>query len=446
MRFLGLLAALLFSLTSLSSAQLNDPGFLVISGFSNQELLFHSQEIQQTQHVSDLGTTANVVRVFGERVFVVHSGDFMTGEGAEVWYTTMQELSDAVLETREPNWTVLPFPDFSNPWDIHVEENTAFVSLTGSGSVEAVDLWNHDPVHSFTGLDSPQGLACNGDWIAAAESGFGSGTWVNFINMDDYTELVRMGTPRNPVAVTADNTGRFHVLCSGASWTFPPAPAHLKRYSSSLAVEETIELTDYPGAIAMLTDPDNGEQRVVVGDEYAVSGQPLQAFDAMDYTPDETVPDWSTGWTLAPTPTGLALGSTTTYGLILCDSDWQPYEGYPVTMTEAVVGLAYADFSDFVVPDDASIAAIPSSIVLEPAYPNPFNSSSRLAFRLPIGGMTRLTIHNLTGRRVATIVQGDFHAGRHEVTFQAAGLASGRYFAVLYAGGSREVTPLTLVR
>jgi len=70
------------------------------------------------------------------------------------------------------------------------------------------------------------------------------------------------------------------------------------------------------------------------------------------------------------------------------------------------------------------------------AYPNPFNPSVTLSYRLPADGHATLSIHDARGRRVTTLVQGSAPAGDHAVRWHGVDQAgrpvpSGVYLAVL---------------
>jgi hypothetical protein len=86
------------------------------------------------------------------------------------------------------------------------------------------------------------------------------------------------------------------------------------------------------------------------------------------------------------------------------------------------------------------------SFQLAPAYPNPFNPSTTLAFDLPDMGHVRLSIHDLGGREVARLVEGMTACGRHELVWNAAGQASGMYLAVLTSGGRVKSQRLLLIK
>jgi len=77
---------------------------------------------------------------------------------------------------------------------------------------------------------------------------------------------------------------------------------------------------------------------------------------------------------------------------------------------------------------------IPPDFALSSAYPNPFNPITTLAFALPEAMKVNLAVYDITGRLIATLVNGWRDAGTHEVTFDGSKLASGMYVYRLKAG------------
>lgn len=52
-------------------------------------------------------------------------------------------------------------------------------------------------------------------------------------------------------------------------------------------------------------------------------------------------------------------------------------------------------------------------MTLEQNYPNPFNPATKIAFSLTGAGQVMLEIYGLTGRRVATLIDGAVEAGTY---------------------------------
>lgn len=90
--------------------------------------------------------------------------------------------------------------------------------------------------------------------------------------------------------------------------------------------------------------------------------------------------------------------------------------------------------------------SLPTSFRLEPPYPNPFNSQARVSFTLPKRSQVALSVYDLRGRRVMTVLDGVRSAGRHATTIDASRLSSGTYLLRLEAGSFSDVRRLTLVK
>lgn len=89
---------------------------------------------------------------------------------------------------------------------------------------------------------------------------------------------------------------------------------------------------------------------------------------------------------------------------------------------------------------------VPRGEGLAASFPNPAVASVRIPFALSEAGSITLTVHDILGRRVATLAEDAFSAGRHTVTWNMAGVASGVYIVRLQAGGQTSTQRVTVVR
>jgi hypothetical protein len=83
--------------------------------------------------------------------------------------------------------------------------------------------------------------------------------------------------------------------------------------------------------------------------------------------------------------------------------------------------------------DQERLAAIPKSYELFQNYPNPFNPQTQIRYDLPAPGRVNVTVYNILGQKVKTLVDEHRDAGRWSVTWQANDdqgeeVASGIYF------------------
>lgn len=91
-------------------------------------------------------------------------------------------------------------------------------------------------------------------------------------------------------------------------------------------------------------------------------------------------------------------------------------------------------WGDWLSGPDVIGAEIPISFSLKPAHPNPFNPVTTLSFALPQAAHVKLSVYDVAGRLVATLVNGWRDAGTHQAMFDASNLASGVYVYRINAG------------
>lgn len=90
--------------------------------------------------------------------------------------------------------------------------------------------------------------------------------------------------------------------------------------------------------------------------------------------------------------------------------------------------------------------SIPKSYELFQNYPNPFNSSTKIEYDLPKSITIRLTVYNVLGKEVKTLVNEKQNAGSYQVEFDGGNLPSGVYFYKLTAGDFTAVRKLVLLK
>jgi hypothetical protein len=80
----------------------------------------------------------------------------------------------------------------------------------------------------------------------------------------------------------------------------------------------------------------------------------------------------------------------------------------------------------------------PEAFEIASAYPNPFATSTTIAYDLPRAGAVSAGVFDIRGRKVATLFDGVQRAGRQELRWNASSAADGVYFVrVDYANQSR---------
>ena len=111
--------------------------------------------------------------------------------------------------------------------------------------------------------------------------------------------------------------------------------------------------------------------------------------------------------------------------------DWTYDSDNSVTTASLGVG-DYAAGSDGLTLNHREI--IPDVTMLDPAYPNPFNNQTTIRFGLPEDERVRITVYDLTGRRVSTLIDRHAQAGWHSEVWTPRLLANGEYLVRMESG------------
>ncbi len=95
---------------------------------------------------------------------------------------------------------------------------------------------------------------------------------------------------------------------------------------------------------------------------------------------------------------------------------------------------------------EKNVKTIPKEFSLFQNYPNPFNPSTNIGFTLPFSSKVKVTVYNQLGQIIATITDGEYSAGTHQLHFNAGNLASGVYYYRINAGPYTQVKKMILIK
>lgn len=79
-------------------------------------------------------------------------------------------------------------------------------------------------------------------------------------------------------------------------------------------------------------------------------------------------------------------------------------------------------------------------------YPNPFNPATSISFTLPRSEMVKLTVYNLLGQKIKTLIDEFKEAGVHYVNFNAKDLNSGIYIYKIETVSFTQTRKMTLIK
>ncbi|NBW93852.1 MAG: T9SS C-terminal target domain-containing protein, partial [Bacteroidetes bacterium] len=91
-------------------------------------------------------------------------------------------------------------------------------------------------------------------------------------------------------------------------------------------------------------------------------------------------------------------------------------------------------------------AQLPQQVELAQNFPNPFNPTTTIAFRLDQSQEVRLSVHDVLGREIAVLVDGIQPAGTFQTGFDASNLASGMYIYRLQTAAGVVSKTMTLLK
>jgi hypothetical protein len=98
-----------------------------------------------------------------------------------------------------------------------------------------------------------------------------------------------------------------------------------------------------------------------------------------------------------------------------------------------------------VLPAEPAPAELPERFALLPAYPNPFNNTTRLPLELTRSMMVEFSVYDIRGRRVQLFGR-MMNAGRNEVSIDGTNLSSGVYMVRAQAGQVRDTQRIILIK
>ena len=100
-------------------------------------------------------------------------------------------------------------------------------------------------------------------------------------------------------------------------------------------------------------------------------------------------------------------------------------------------------------PLGTNIEILPESEIksfsLQQNYPNPFNPGTVIRWQLAVSSDVELSVYNLLGQKVTTLVSEKQQAGYHKVEWDAGQMASGVYYYLINAGEFQDVRKMVLL-
>ncbi len=89
---------------------------------------------------------------------------------------------------------------------------------------------------------------------------------------------------------------------------------------------------------------------------------------------------------------------------------------------------------------------IPKEFTITSVYPNPFNSTSKINFKMPSAGHVTVNVFDISGRLVRNIAEQTYGTGHHTLEWKGEGLSGGVYFTHISVGNRSEYVKMILMK
>ena len=106
----------------------------------------------------------------------------------------------------------------------------------------------------------------------------------------------------------------------------------------------------------------------------------------------------------------------------------------------------YSNEASFLVDVKNETQKIPTVYSLSQNYPNPFNPATKIKFGLPKAGFTKISVYDLLGREIMTLINNELKAGYHEINIDAHNLPSGIYLYKIQLGDFTQTKKMILMK
>ena len=197
---------------------------------------------------------------------------------------------------------------------------------------------------------------------------------------------------------------------------------------------------------------------------------------------DGTSPETFDIWTMITLPNGSQYGPVINFPNFTAPANWSGgrdrtqavpasapmgnyvYNAYLGDFPDVVIASDEFDFSKLAAGDNGFVYGweqngesfdeifgglednVPGTAALMSVYPNPFNPMTTISFELTKAGNVSLKVYDISGRKVAQLMNEFCPSGSHEISFDASNLASGVYLAKIQTGDFKHAQKLLLMK
>ncbi len=178
---------------------------------------------------------------------------------------------------------------------------------------------------------------------------------------------------------------------------------------------------------------------------FAVREVPTNTFEVSPWYDIDWIGWRLVSWNLDEGQTGTWLGNGILEPPLRFDSFQLTY-----SPGNSATGALYFDDVRIATFDPVSVMVeddfIPTTFNIEQNYPNPFNPSTTIRFSIPEATFVKITITDLLGREIESLVNDELSAGNYKVDFYASKLSSGIYLYTIKAGNYMQTRKMMLLK
>ncbi|AXJ01334.1 Por secretion system C-terminal sorting domain-containing protein [Cyclonatronum proteinivorum] len=318
-------------------------------------------------------------------------------------------------------------------------EDASTVPFTGMpqpmAEIELQESWNlisgHAGCEGPCGIDDPNGIIIagtlfgfDGSYFQAETLDAGMGYWVR----TSESGSVGIGAPSAssvPLALNPEGLDAYATL----QFSTPEGIHRELRLGADAAQRQ------HPMQFSLPPVPPSGAFDVRFSDDFWLVDE-ASAWIALQSADQPVELSFTAGLHLPDTGAELILMR----GSEVADTQWLE-TGASLQLMPDITDIQVALSLPTSIPDET-----PGRFDLAQNYPNPFNPTTLIEYALPEASEVRLEVFNLTGQRVAVLVNGTQNAGHHTVSFDATRLSSGVYIYRLQAGSFVQTRKMMLVK
>ncbi|MEX0609873.1 MAG: family 10 glycosylhydrolase [Balneolaceae bacterium] len=286
-----------------------------------------------------------------------------------------------------------------------------------------------------TGLVATLNVASDTVWIEVVQK---EGYFVvnDFLNLEEWTiETSNLDNEQIDVSLLENGEGLE------VSYTLPGNTSNVKiSFNNSIAIDGVPSFANVKGS------GDGNEYGVTVNIANPDSGLFLmESASLIDSTMPETV-----HFTFSESETSRITAGASFYfpftleGITITLPDNETDEEVQGYFRLLQFGVSYTDTPVSI--EEESGAGVPDQLSLSQNYPNPFNPTTNITFNLPSANRVELSVFDILGRKVVTLVDGRLQSGNHTYNFDASKLSSGIYIYRLQSGEVTLTEKMTLIK